>query len=90
MIYRSFFFIGVLLLSLFITPLIAVPVALAYARLWFAPELIAIGFLIDTYFNASGAWPWYTIGAFLLVMAIEIAKKYLFLRTPTHPLKHHR
>lgn len=78
MIVRFLTFIGTILLSLFVTPLIAGPVAIYYALRWFAPELILLGSLFDVYFGAIDTWPTYTLGGFLIVLASEIGKRYLF------------
>ena len=80
MIARIAFFIGIFLTSIFATPLLLIPAAILYSTQYFAPELLIVGLLIDTYFGAASGWPWYTIGAFLIVLGSEIAKRYLFLK----------
>lgn len=80
MITRALSFVAVLLTSIFITPIIALPLACFYAMRWFAPELVVVGFVIDSYFGAASQWPVFTITTFLIVMIAEAAKKYLFIK----------
>lgn len=79
-ILRPIFFIGLLIISVFVTPLLAGPAAILYATRWFAPELIILGFFIDTYFGAASDWPIYTITAFFIVITIQTAKNHLMLK----------
>ncbi len=79
---RLLFLIGLLLMSVFITPFIYLPFVFTYAMRWFAPEIIVAGSLLDAYFGGASAWPIYTIGAFLVVAAAELGKRYLMFRSP--------
>ena len=80
MITRIAFFIGIFLIGIFTTPLLLIPLAIIYAYNYFAIELLVMGFLIDTYFGAASTLPLYTIGAFLIILGSETAKRYLFLK----------
>ena len=80
MTFRILYFIGLSLLSVFITPLIFVPLAIFYAIRYFAIEILPLAFLIDVYFGAANSLPLYTIGAFLLIVSLEVGKHFLMLK----------
>ncbi len=80
MLFRALSFVGLAVLSVFITPLLAVPAALLYAWRWYAPELLLLGLAIDAYFGPMSEWPYYAIGSFLIVAGTEIAKRYLMIK----------
>ncbi len=83
MIERLIFFVGLFVMSIFITPFIYAPFVFFYAMRWFAPEIILAGFLLDAYFGAASPWPLYVIGAFMIVLMAELAKRYLMFKSPT-------
>lgn len=80
MIQRILFFIGIFLLSIFVTPFIFLPLVVLYVMRWFAPEILVTAYFIDVYFGAAGDWPLYIIGAFLMIIFAEAAKKYLMIQ----------
>ncbi len=80
MILRIFSFLAVIILSVFITPLISLPIVFWYALRWYAPEIIILGFVIDSFFGGMSGLPYYTIAAFLMVIVAEFAKASLMLR----------
>lgn len=80
MIFRITHFIGLTLLSVFVTPIIFVPLAVLYAIRYFALEILPLAFLIDVYFGAANTVPLYTICAFLLIVSLELGKHYLMLK----------
>jgi hypothetical protein len=80
MIARVLSFVAVVLTGIFITPLIALPLACFYAMRWFAPELLVVGFLIDCYFGAASSWPIFTLATFVIIVSAEAAKKYLLIK----------
>jgi len=80
MIFRTLHFLGLALLCVFVTPLIFVPLVFFYSLRYFALELIPLAFLIDIYFGGGATLPLYTIGAFLLIVSLEISKHYLMLK----------
>lgn len=65
---------------MFVTPILAAPLAAYYAYRYFAIELVVLAFLIDAYFGQASEWPLYTIAAALMVLAAESAKRYLMLK----------
>lgn len=83
MIYRIISFIAVLIGSVFLTPLLSLPLACLYAFYYFAPELILLGFFIDIYFGQASQWPIYIIGTTTIVLAAEASKQYLLFKTPS-------
>ena len=80
MIFRIIHFISLIILSVFVTPLVFVPLAFLYAVRYFALEILPLAFLIDIYFGAANPLPLYTISAFLLIISLEVSKHYLMLK----------
>lgn len=80
MTFRIIHFISLIVLCVFVTPLIFVPLACIYAMRYFAIELLPLAFLIDIYFGAANSLPLYTISAFLLIISFEIGKQFLMLK----------
>jgi len=80
MIARASLFISTLLVTVFVTRILALPLAAYYAYRYFAVELVVLAFLIDVYFGQASNWPFYTLSAFLIVFAAESAKRYLMLQ----------
>ena len=80
MIYRLLYFLLLVILGLFVTPLISIPLVIYYAMRFYALELIVAGYVFDVYFGRVSDWPYYTIVLALLVFGIEIAKRYLMFR----------
>ncbi len=80
MIYRLIYFVLLLLMATFVSPLISIPLAFIYAMRWYAPELILMGYMFDVYFGSIFDLPYYTIGLALLVVISEIAKRFLLLK----------
>ncbi|MEX0913037.1 MAG: hypothetical protein WDZ56_00745 [Candidatus Paceibacterota bacterium] len=79
MIFRILSFISIVILSVFITPLISLPIVLWYALRWYAPEIIVLGLIIDAFFGGTNGLPYYTTTAFLLVILAESAKGSLMI-----------
>lgn len=65
------------LTSLFLAPWLVLPLAVLYALVFFAPELVVFGALIDAYFWHGDAIPVYVIGASLIVVVAELIKPHL-------------
>ena len=80
MIIRISLFLATLLATIFVTPILAAPLAGYYAYRYFAIELVVLAFLLDTYFGQASLWPFYTLAAFLIVLAAESAKRFLMLK----------
>lgn len=78
--FRLVALVFIIILSVFITPLISLPVVFWYALRWYAPEIIAVGLIIDTYFGGMNSFPYYATVAFLLVVLAESAKSSLMLK----------
>jgi|GEM_PF-5923325 len=79
MIIRILTFLLLFIISIFITPLLTIPLAIWYTLHWYAPELILGAILIDIYFGTAH-WPYYTIMALILIILAEISKRYLMLK----------
>ena len=77
---RAIFIVLIFLSVLFTSPWLAAPFAAIYALRWFAPELLIIGAVVDIYFGVADAWPFYTIGAFVIVLAAELGKRHVMLK----------
>lgn len=82
MIFRIFSFLVVIIFSIFITPLISLPIVFWYTLRWYTPEVIILGFIIDIFFGSVNALPYYTIAAFLMVISAEFAKASLMIYRP--------
>lgn len=82
MIFRIFSFLAIIVLSVFITPLITLPIVFWYALRWYAPEIIILGFIIDAFFGSASTLPYYAITAFLIVISAEFAKTSLMIYRP--------
>ena len=80
MIFRILSFISIIILSVFITPLISLPIVFWYTLRWYAPEIIILGLIIDSFFGAASGFPYYATAAFLLVISAEFAKSSLMLK----------
>lgn len=80
MIFRLLSFVSIIILSVFITPLISLPIAFWYALRWYAPETIILGLIIDSFFGAASGFPFYTMAAFLMIISAEFAKASLMLK----------
>lgn len=80
MFYRLVYFIVLLIIGLFVTPIIFVPLALYYAMRWYALELILVGYVFDVYFGHVADWPYYTVTTAALVFGVEIAKRHLMIK----------
>lgn len=63
--------------ALFFSLWLVAPLAVAYSLVFFAPELIVFGVLIDAYFGFGNAVPVYVIGASLIVVVSELLKPHL-------------
>lgn len=79
--YRILYFCILIVIGLFITPIISLPLAALYALRWYALELIVLGYVFDTFFGSIADWPYYTLALFTLVFIAEIAKRYLMVKT---------
>ncbi len=79
--YRIIYFLVLVVIGLFVTPIISLPLAIIYALRWYALELIILGWVFDTYFGNIADWPYYTLALFALVFIAEVAKRYLMVRT---------
>lgn len=82
MIFRLLSFLAIIILSVFITPLISLPVVFWYALRWYAPEIIILGFVIDSFFGGMSGLPYYTTAAFLMLISAEFAKTSLMIYRP--------
>lgn len=80
MIFRIFSFVAIIILSVFITPLISLPIVFWYTLRWYAPETIIVGLMIDSFFGGASILPYYTIAAFLMIISAEFAKASLVLK----------
>ena len=74
---RIFFGALMFLSSLFLTPWLVLPLATMYALVYFAPELIVFGALIEAYFGFGNTIPIYVIGTSLIVVLAEFIKPHL-------------
>lgn len=80
MAYRLLYLALLLVVGIFVTPIISLPLALLYAMRWYALELILIGYVFDVYFGGVADMPYYTIVLALLVFVAEIAKRFLMIK----------
>lgn len=80
MIWRLLSLIGLFLITTFTTPLLSLPLAIWYAVRYFAPELILVGAMLDSYFNVAATWPHYTVGAGVIVLVSELVKRHLIFK----------
>ena len=67
------------LTAVFLPIWLVIPLAVAYAVRFWAIELVVFGALIDAYFGAVTAWPYYTLAAIAIVVTAELAKQHLTL-----------
>jgi len=67
----------ILTVSIFVPPLVILPLAILHALSWFALELVVFAVLIDVYFGVGSIWPYYTLAALLIVFVVEYIKPYL-------------
>ncbi|OGG41962.1 hypothetical protein A2837_02010 [Candidatus Kaiserbacteria bacterium RIFCSPHIGHO2_01_FULL_46_22] len=67
------------IIAVFTTPLLALPIAFWYSLRYFAPELIVIAALLDAYFGAVAALPYYTLTAFLMIIVTMFIKRYIMI-----------
>jgi len=67
----------IFVVSVFVSPLIILPLAVLHALSWFSLELIVFGVLIDAYFGISSDYPYYTLSALGIVFIAEFIKPYL-------------
>lgn len=81
MLYRLLYLVLLLVVGIFVTPIISLPMALLYAMRWYALELILIGYVFDVYFGSVADMPYYTIVLALLIFTAEIAKRFLMIKT---------
>lgn len=72
-------FTGIIIftVSIFVSPLVILPLAILHALSWFGLELIVIGVLIDVYFGVGITIPYYTLAALVIVFVAEYIKPYL-------------
>lgn len=80
MIWRLISIVGIFLVTIFTTPLLSLPLSVWYSFHFFAPELIVLGAVLDSYFNIAGAWPYYTIGTALIVLGAELSKRHFMFK----------
>ena len=81
MLYRLLYLVLLLMVGVFVTPIISLPMALLYAMRWYAVELILIGYVFDVYFGSVADMPYYTIVLALLIFTAEVAKRFLMIKT---------
>lgn len=81
MLYRLLYLVLLLVVGIFVTPIISLPMALLYAMRWYAVELILIGYVFDVYFGSVADMPYYTIVLALLIFTAEVAKRFLMIKT---------
>lgn len=74
---RTLLAILMFLSALFLPVWLVVVLAGLYAWRFFALELIFIAALVDAYFGLAVSWPYYTIGAFTIIVMAEYAKRTL-------------
>lgn len=67
----------IILASVTVTPALLFPLVVLHALSWFALELIVIGAFIDAYFGATYGFPFYTLGAAVVVFLSELIKPHL-------------
>lgn len=80
MVFRALELVLIIILGIFVTPILSVPVAFHYAMRNFAPELLLLGYIFDTYFGSMSHFPYYLVGAATLVFVAEIAKRFLMIK----------
>lgn len=67
------------LIAVFTSPVLAAFLAFWYSLRYFAPELIVLAVFIDASFGTVATLPYYTIGAFILVLMTMFAKRYIMI-----------
>ena len=67
----------IFIVSIFVPPLVILPLAILHSLSWFALELIIFAALIDVYFGVVSGLPYYTLGAIIIVLVVEYLKPYL-------------
>ena len=67
----------IFVVSIFVPPLVILPLAILHALSWFALELIVFAALIDIYFGVVSDLPYYTLSAIVIVLVVEYLKPYL-------------
>jgi hypothetical protein len=74
---RIFASLIILFISIFLPPVVILPLAILHALSWFALELVVFGALIDVYFGGASVLPFYTLIAIAIVFCAEYLKPYL-------------
>lgn len=80
-IFRCISALVILIAALFVSPWLALPLALAHAYLWRAYELAVIGVMIDAYFGVVAFVPYYTLAAFFILTVAAWIKPHLSLHS---------
>ncbi|OGG86034.1 hypothetical protein A2392_01025 [Candidatus Kaiserbacteria bacterium RIFOXYB1_FULL_46_14] len=76
---RFIFLISLVVIVIFTSPFLALPLAVWYSLRYFAPELIFIAALLDAYFGAVSTIPYYTLSAFLVIIVTMFIKRYIMI-----------
>lgn len=76
---RVISFLALFLITLFTSPYLAGLLAFWYSLRYFAPELLILAAVVDASFGAVADMPYYTLGAFSILMVTMFIKRYIMI-----------